>query len=136
MLHLAVLQGHEHLVPCLLRLRQVKDASSRLPLHLAAALGLSDRVVERLAEPATTLDARCSNGWTPLHYAAYYDQPDTCKFLIALEADVGARDLLGRVAAQLREDSGAIAEVRRFSFASTRLATVFIDSIYFNGFSH
>jgi uncharacterized protein len=65
-------------------------ASTELDIHEAASLGRADRVRELLAEDATLAASRSSDGFTPLHYAAFFGTPEAASALLEHGADPAA----------------------------------------------
>ncbi|KZV52473.1 calmodulin-binding transcription activator 2 [Dorcoceras hygrometricum] len=80
-------------------------------LHLAAALGFN-WVFKSIIIPGVSLDFRDVNGWTALHWAAFYGREDTVATLFSLGAapgaltDPSAEYPLGRTPADLASSSG------------------------------
>lgn len=71
--------------------RAVSDAllaaDPELDAFEAAALGYLDRLRERLDEDPSRLDAVSADGYTALHFAAFFAKPEAARILI----DAGAR---------------------------------------------
>jgi uncharacterized protein len=74
--------------------RQVMDAlmaaDPGLDVHEAAALGYLDRLRELLTEDPSNLAARSADGFTALHFAAFFAKPEAARILIDLGAPVDA----------------------------------------------
>ena len=68
--------------------RLAEDAE--LDVFEAAALGEVERLRELLGADATLAQARSDDDFTPLHYAAFFDGPDTARLLVDNGADVNA----------------------------------------------
>jgi len=79
---------------CYLRRQDVVDALlprlGALDLLEAAAVGDLGQVQRLLGEPGTEVDRRSGDGFTALHYAAFFGRPEIAGALIAAGADVGA----------------------------------------------
>jgi ankyrin repeat protein len=56
----------------------------------AAALGLLDRLKECLRDDASAIDSRSKDGFTALHFACFFGQPDAARLLIESGAAVDA----------------------------------------------
>lgn len=69
----------------------ILEAGAAVDLPLACALGLTERVLWFLDGDSEVLGMRTSDGWTPLHLAAFFAQPAVAKFLLARGADPLAR---------------------------------------------
>jgi ankyrin repeat protein len=54
----------------------------QLDVFEAAALGHKERLAELLASDPSLATAWSADGFTPLHYAAYFGQPESARFLI------------------------------------------------------
>ncbi|XP_056698912.1 calmodulin-binding transcription activator 2 isoform X2 [Spinacia oleracea] len=80
-------------------------------LHLAAALAF-DWIIPPTLAAGVSVNFRDINGWTALHWAAFYGREKTVAFLVALEAASGALTdpspefPLGRTAADLASANG------------------------------
>ncbi len=61
-----------------------------LDVHEAAALGDVDRLGELLDDRPETVGARAADDFTPLHYAAFFADPETARVLVEHGADVNA----------------------------------------------
>ena len=62
-----------------------------LDLFEASAAGQQAAVERFIQQDPQSLHARSSDGWTPLHLAAFFGHPDLARSLIAAGADVNAR---------------------------------------------
>jgi cytohesin len=72
---------------------KARDAFGFTPLHYAATKELVDLLLDRGAD----INARSrSNGWTPLHRAAFTSNVEVARELVARGANVDARDRLGK----------------------------------------
>jgi ankyrin repeat protein len=69
-----------------------RDAASGAELDVleAAALGDSDRVRELVTADPDLVDLRSPDGFTALHYAAFFGTADAARVLLELGADPGA----------------------------------------------
>ncbi|KMT01496.1 hypothetical protein BVRB_9g215020 isoform B [Beta vulgaris subsp. vulgaris] len=80
-------------------------------IHLAAALGF-DWIIPPTIAAGVSVNFRDINGWTALHWAAFYGREKTVALLVALEAASGALTdpspefPLGRTAADLASANG------------------------------
>jgi ankyrin repeat protein len=74
--------------------RQVMDAliaaDPGLDVHEAAALGYLDRLRELLAEDPANLAVRSADGFTALHFAAFFAKPEAARILLETGAPVDA----------------------------------------------
>lgn len=62
----------------------------KLDIFNASVAGLTDRVLADLDRDPALLQAHSSDGWTPLHLAAFFGHPDLAKALIDRGASVDA----------------------------------------------
>ncbi|KAL2937283.1 Calmodulin-binding transcription activator 1 [Bienertia sinuspersici] len=89
----------------------ILDEEGQGLLHLAAALGL-DWIIPLTITAGVSVNFRDINGWTALHWAAFYGREKTVALLVALEAASGALTdpspefPLGRTAADLASANG------------------------------
>lgn len=67
------------------------DRGANLDILSASILGLQSRVVELLAQDRGLVNSYSSDGWTPLHVAAFFGQKEIAEVLLANGADVHAR---------------------------------------------
>jgi uncharacterized protein len=63
----------------------------RLDVFNACAAGLTERVLDEVDRNGSLLSAHSTDGWTPLHLAAFFGHPELAKGLINRGADVNAR---------------------------------------------
>ena len=63
---------------------------SSLDVLEAAALGRVERLGVLLRSDPTLVSTRSPDGFTPLHYACFFDRPDAAALLLRAGADVGA----------------------------------------------
>ncbi|XP_075478494.1 calmodulin-binding transcription activator 2-like isoform X2 [Primulina tabacum] len=109
----------------------VVDDRGQGVLHLAAALGFN-WVFQPIIIPGVSLDFRDVNGWTALHWAAFYGREDTVAALVSLGAapgaltDPSAEYPLGRTPADLASSSGhkGISGFLAETFLTTHLTTL------------
>lgn len=90
LLHLATRNGNDSLIAALLKLKANPNARNRVgdtPLMLAAYNGKLSAASALLAGGA---DAN-GEGWTPLHYAVFAEQPELVSLLLSKGAKVDAR---------------------------------------------
>jgi uncharacterized protein len=66
-------------------------ARSDLDVHEAAAIGDVERLRELLDEDAALASAWSEDGFTPLHFAAFFGHPEAAKLLVERGADLDAR---------------------------------------------
>jgi ankyrin repeat protein len=71
--------------------RTIADARSDLDVLEAAAIGNVDRLRALLHEDATLVNAWSEDGFTPLHFAAFFGHPEAAKLLIERGAELEAR---------------------------------------------
>lgn len=62
-----------------------------LDIFAATMAGVQERVVELLAADRGLTESRSSDGWTPLHLAAFFGQAEIAEVLLANGAKVNAR---------------------------------------------
>ncbi len=62
-----------------------------LDVHTATVAGKTELVLEKIDADPTLLEAQSSDGWTPLHLAAFFGQKETALVLIKLGALVDSR---------------------------------------------
>ncbi|HVL06722.1 MAG TPA: ankyrin repeat domain-containing protein [Acidimicrobiales bacterium] len=92
------------------------EAKPELDIFDAAAVGDVDRLGELLDKDADLVGAFSEDGYTPLHFAAYFDQGKAVRLLLDRGADVGAvakndmqvQPLHSAVAADSREVAAAL----------------------------
>lgn len=65
-------------------------ASTELDIHEAASLGRAERLRELLTGDATLATTRSSDGFTPLHYAAFFGTAEAASVLLEHGADPSA----------------------------------------------
>ena len=91
----ALYQGRPELVDPIL------DANPALDVFDAAAVGRTRGLEELLEAEPELAGTRTSDGSTPLHLAARFDQRDAAELLIERGADTDARDGDGRTPAEV-----------------------------------
>ena len=64
---------------------------AQMDLFEAASAGDLDRLVELLAYDPASVDARSADGFTALHFAAFFGRPEAARLLVNHAADVDAR---------------------------------------------
>jgi ankyrin repeat protein len=79
----------------------------------AAALGDVERLAEHLDVDPEAVQARSVDGFTPLHYAAYFGGPEATRFLIENGADVEAPSRNMEFAPEARPLHSAVAAGNR-----------------------
>ncbi len=84
-LYWAVLRGKTNLVQLLL------SEGAKADVFVASILGDTNRVAELLAWDSRLANARDLATWTPLHWAAYVNQPEVAQMLVRKGAGVDAR---------------------------------------------
>ncbi len=67
------------------------DRGATLDIFHAAMAGVQPRLVELLAGDRGLVNSYSSDGWTPLHVAAFFGQKEIAEVLLANGADVHAR---------------------------------------------
>jgi len=72
-----------------------------LDVFEAAALGALEALIERCEEDARCIAAYSDDGWTALHFAAYYGNTACVKDLVRRGADIEARARNGTAATPL-----------------------------------
>ena len=63
---------------------------TQMDLFEAASAGDLDRLVELLAYDPASVDARSADGFTALHFAAFFGRPEAARLLVNHAADVDA----------------------------------------------
>ena len=94
----------------------ILEAEPELDVFDAASVGDVDRLAELLDGDADLVNAYSEDGYTPLHFAAYFSQGDAARALLDRGADVGAvskndmevQPLHSAVAAQARQVVAAL----------------------------
>jgi ankyrin repeat protein len=71
-------------------LEALVDAGPDLDLFEAAGLGVDERVEELLDHDAALVNAKAADGFTALHFAAFFSHPGAARILVERGADVGA----------------------------------------------
>ena len=96
------------------RFRWGKVATSRTPLHTAAAEGCKD-VVELLLASRANVNAQDNDGHTPLHAAAITDHNDVVELLLNHQAAVNAKNNQGETPSKMavNRNHQAVAELLR-----------------------
>lgn len=77
------------------------STSGGLDIFEAAALGALEALIERCEEDAASVNAYSDDGWTPLHFAAYFGHNACAKDLLRRGAFVDARARNGSAATPL-----------------------------------
>lgn len=78
---LAVYSGHSDVAQAILAHEPV------LSIHEGAAVGKRSAIADALRRDPASLDSFSSDGWTALHFAAYFNHPDLVQMLIDAGAD-------------------------------------------------
>lgn len=78
-------RGRFDMIEALLALR-----AGDLDLFEAAALGETNRLARLVAQEPTSLDKHSPDGFTPLHLATFFAEPDAARLLLQRGADVEA----------------------------------------------
>jgi uncharacterized protein len=63
----------------------------KLDIYTAAAVGATDFVVQELSRDPALIGSHSSDGWTPLHVAAFFGQLEIAAILIGSGAEIDAR---------------------------------------------
>jgi ankyrin repeat protein len=66
------------------------DAGPELDVFEAAGLGAEERLDDLLAQDPALVFAKAADGFTPLHFAAFFGHPGSARLLVARGADVNA----------------------------------------------
>ena len=115
--------------------------TAELDVFEAAALGDVARLGEVLAADSTLAKARSDDDFTALHYAAFFDGPETALLLVDHEADVnafadndlGVHPLNSAAAAGQREVAAILLEHGADPNAATRRGFTPLDAARENG---
>src|SRR6202521_2843661 len=67
----------------------IASKKKALDIFEAAALGRLDRLTECLRDAASAIDSRSKDGFTALHFACFFGQPDAARLLPENGAAVG-----------------------------------------------
>lgn len=67
------------------------QAGATIDVHIASALGLIEPLQSLLDASPSSVHQRTPDGWTPLHLAAFFAQPDAARLLLACGANPLAR---------------------------------------------
>lgn len=67
------------------------EKGAELDIFAASMAGAKERVIELIQENPERVNAYSQDGWTPLHLACFFGQPQVAELLIAHGADVHAR---------------------------------------------
>ncbi|WP_353279072.1 ankyrin repeat domain-containing protein [Wolbachia endosymbiont (group B) of Longitarsus flavicornis] len=59
-------------------------------------LNLLNNIFQFLSDKETIINTKDNSGWTPLHYAVYYNASDMVKFLVNEGADISVKDKDGK----------------------------------------
>lgn len=100
---------------------ETPEPAGDLDVFEAAALGAVDRLERLLAEDPERVAARSADGFTPLHYAAFFGGPEAVRALAARGADLeavstnaelapGAHPLHSAIAARRLDTCAALVE--------------------------
>lgn len=73
----------------------LRDLGAPLDVYVAAALGETSECRRMISEDQSLLETVSTDGWTPLHLAAFFGQKATAEALLELGADVTARSANG-----------------------------------------
>jgi ankyrin repeat protein len=93
--------------------RQIADTRSDLDVFEAAAIGNVGRLRELLDEDPMLVNAWSADGFTPLHFAAFFGHPEAARLLIAAGAELEARSTNREFAFDARPLHSASAAGRR-----------------------
>ena len=90
------------------------EAKPELDVFDASAAGDVDRLAELLDGDADLIGAYSEDGYTPLHFAAFFDQGKALRLLLDRGADVGAvaRNDMEVRGLSVKDDSGSWVKMR------------------------
>jgi uncharacterized protein len=91
---------------------RLRGEAAELDVFDAAALGDLDRLRELLEADSEAVGGWSSDGFTPLHYAAYFDGPDAVRLLVERGADLEAPSRNEEFAQEARPLHSAVAAGR------------------------
>jgi ankyrin repeat protein len=75
----------------------IASKKEALDIFEAAALGRLDRVRQCLPDARSAINSRSKDGFTALHFACFFGQPDAARLLLERGAPVNARQQAGWV---------------------------------------
>jgi uncharacterized protein len=115
--------------------------TAELDVFEAASLGLGERLGELLAADPGLAQARSEDDFTALHYAAFFDGPETARLLVEHGADVnafadnelGVHPLNSAAAAGQREVAAILLERGADPNTPTRRGFTPLDAAHANG---
>jgi ankyrin repeat protein len=93
--------------------RALADARSDLDVFEAAAIGNTDRLSALLDDDPSLVNAWSDDGFTPLHFAAFFGHPAAAKLLVERGADLEARSTNEQFALDARPLHSATAAGQR-----------------------
>lgn len=70
--------------------QRLGELKSELDLHDAAALGRTQRVADLLESSPESVGGLSPDGFTPLHYAAFFSRPEATRILLSKGSDPNA----------------------------------------------
>ncbi len=71
--------------------RLLLDYGAEVDFFVACAMGMTDRVAKFIADDPEWIVRRTPDGWTALHFAAFFGQPEVARLLLDKGADPLAR---------------------------------------------
>jgi uncharacterized protein len=115
--------------------------TAELDVFEAASLGRAERLRELLGADPALAQARSDDDFTALHYAAFFDGPETARLLVEHGADVnafadndlGVHPLNSAAAAGQREVAAILLEHGADPNAPTRRGFTPLDAAHANG---
>jgi uncharacterized protein len=115
--------------------REIAASRSDLDVLEAAAIGELERLRVLLDEDPSLANAWSDDGFTPLHYAAFFGQPEAAKLLIERGADLEARSTNREFALDAAPLHSAVAAHERAAIEVLLDAGADVNAVQHGGFT-